>query len=287
MSGEGLTIRLEDDRGIVSRDDGTSSSLDSESASTIRTLAENVQTPIQQTSAVAVASLAEARFVEPRPTAGAASATVELHGPEIRLGTLVRPLQRPFGEVLERRQSERRFRSLGLDDLATLLVHAARVRGWTDSEDGYQMSTRPSPSAGARHPYELEVIIDDIAGVTPGLWWFDAADCRLVHRHIAGARIARALSTVNAAAGLMRNAPATILIVAHFKRTLARYPAGSTLVWRDAGAVAASLHLVASAAGLASCIVGTSGVLESDHEALITDVAAVVVGRRRIGRHRD
>jgi hypothetical protein len=68
--------------------------------------------------------------------------------------------------------------------------------------------------------------------------------------------------------------------VAHPLRTLSRYPEGMSLIWRDAGALLATVHLVASDLGLSSCIVGTSGVLRTDHAGPLgpVDVGAVALG---------
>jgi len=277
------TIRL-DGSGIASRDNGETALLDAETLAILRRLTRGLHTDLRQPTATTHASIAEARQATPQPGVGPPinETTVADVGAEtIPLGPLTKPLDRSFGEVLAGRQSERTLQPLELGDLATLLVHGARVRGWHQSDDGYQMTSRPSPSAGARHPYELMVVVQDVATVAPGLWLFDPARCCLVHRTIDHCTLQTTLAAVNAATGLERSAPATVFVVAHFERTLNRYPAGSTLVWRDLGAVASTLHLVASAAGLASCIVGTAGVLESEESQLRTDGIALVVGKRR------
>lgn len=284
VSEKGWTIRLRETGGLISRDSGETARVKADHVKMLQRLTSDLAADIDQPiTATAAASISEARHVAPQPVSEPAVAGVpaQRSGAEIPLGTFVRSLDRPFGEVLGRRQSDRRFRPLGLDDLATVLYHGARIRGWHESDDGYQMTSRPSASAGGRHPYELIVAVQDVAAVTEGLWLFDAARCSLVRRGIEAGRLQAALSAVNTAAGLTSNAPATIFLVAHFQQTLSRYPSGSTLVWRDIGAVVATLHLVASAAGLASCIVGTGGVLEFDESQLVADGIALVIGRKR------
>jgi SagB-type dehydrogenase family enzyme len=286
VSEEGWTIRSGEAGVLISRDSGETAHIEGDDLNELQRLTRDLPDGIDHpTTAAAAASISEARHIEPRlgSTRPEATAAVDRTGVEIVLGTLVRPLDRPFEEVLASRQSDRRFQHLELGDLATLLYHGSRIRGWHESDDGYQMTSRPSPSAGGRHPYELMVAIDDVAGVTDGLWLFDAARCSLIRREVDAARLQAALSAVNRAAGLTSNAPATLFVVAYFQRTLARYPCGSTLVWRDMGAVATTLHLVATASDLSSCVVGTSGVLEYDESRLVTDGIALVVGRPVLG----
>lgn len=89
------------------------------------------------------------------------------------------------------------------------------------------------------------------------------------------------ISPVIAALRCTQCPPATLFACASFDRTLTRYPQGSTLVWRDAGVLLGYLHLAAFAGGLASCIVGTAGVLPTLpllHGAV--DIGALAVGSR-------
>jgi SagB-type dehydrogenase family enzyme len=277
-----LTIRLDGPRGLVSHDDGETATIEGEAVEEIRLLASDLRTDLRRPTATAIASIAESRHAAPQPGAGPPfndTATVDSSTQPVLLGPRARQLNRPFGDVLARRQSERRFEPLELDDLATVLVHGARIRDWHPSDDGYQMTSRAAPSAGARHPYELMIAAHEVATLPTGLWLFDPATCSLIRQANDHAHH-EALDAVNAAAMLRTPAPATIFLVAHFKRTLNRYPAGSTLVWRDLGAAASTLHLVASAAGLASCIVGTTGVLTLDESNLVADGIALVLGRR-------
>ncbi len=159
-----------------------------------------------------------------------------------------------------------------------MLVPAARVYDWADADDGFQMTRRPVPSAGGRHPCELVIATNEVAGANRGLWWFDSVRCVLVAQP-AHDGVRPALDAVAAAVSLDGDAPATIFVVAHLRRTLSRYPAGTMLVWRDAGAMLATLQLAATAVGLASCIAGTSGVLILEPAELVADVGALVLGR--------
>ena len=80
----------------------------------------------------------------------------------------------------------------------------------------------------------------------------------------------------NALGGL--RPPALLLAVAEPERTLSRYPAGTAHLWRDAGALLTTLHLLAASLDLASCIVGISGVLGHEDAARV-DLGALAFGR--------
>jgi len=68
--------------------------------------------------------------------------------------------------------------------------------------------------------------------------------------------------------------------VADFRRTLLRYPAGTVHVWRDAGALLATLHLCAGDVGLRSVITGGVDLVASESWTETTiDVGALLLGR--------
>jgi hypothetical protein len=54
-------------------------------------------------------------------------------------------------------------------------------------------------------------------------------------------------------------ASVVVWFVADFGRTLARYRHGESLVWRDAGALLATMNLVAEALGMNCCALGATG----------------------------
>ncbi len=275
-----FTVRVTEDSAVASLDDGRSRPLSTAEADAVAAivLTDRKEFTFTESPAAARASLAEAHEAAPRPGFAPPESRRSANGVEIALAPHARPVNRSFGDVLSSRRSLRQFAPLSLNDLATVLVSAGRIVGWTDADDGSQMTLRPAPSAGARHPYELAVAVADVAGLTPGLWLFDPVRCTIA-RHSADGSHRAALNRVAAALAITDAAPATVFVVGSMRQTLSRYPAGSTLVWRDAGAVLATLHLAATAASLASCIVGTAGVLACDEENLVADLGALALGR--------
>jgi SagB-type dehydrogenase family enzyme len=182
----------------------------------------------------------------------------------------------PLRALLERRRSERRLRRPALDAIAAVLVAGARVLAEDKADDGYLRTWRPYPSAGGRHPIDLLVVSPDVDGLAPGAWWFDAWSCELVREanFDIGPPIRAAESIIGSAV------PAIVFAVAMPGRTLERYPNGMSLVWRDAGVVLQTLHLLANDAGLASCILGTTAI--AVREGATCDVGAVALGAQRV-----
>jgi SagB-type dehydrogenase family enzyme len=167
-----------------------------------------------------------------------------------------------------------------LSDLANVLVPAARVQAWWSAPDGFIATERPTPSAGGRHPIDLAIVTRDVSSLQAGNWLFDPYTCELVEDAASLKRGAHAVRSAREVLEGGAEPAATIFAVAHFERTLSRYPGGSCFVLRDAGALLATLQLCAAAASLSSCIVGTVGALRNDlSDAVITDVGALLLGR--------
>jgi SagB-type dehydrogenase family enzyme len=125
----------------------------------------------------------------------------------------------------------------------------------------------------------LLVAAHGVAGLRNGWWSFDAAACSLTTEEIP-TPTDDFLGQQQVLAALQQPPVAAIVIVASFVRTLLRYPAGTVHVWRDAGALLATLHLCATDIGLRSCITGGVGLLRADRwDEMTTDVGAVVLGR--------
>jgi SagB-type dehydrogenase family enzyme len=195
-------------------------------------------------------------------------------GARVALGALVDDASDTLGSVLARRRSERECNPPPLRALATMLVRSLRVVEWRSDPCGYVTSHRPVPSAGARHPIDVHLLAGEVDGLRSGTWQFDPLTCELVQTTGEHEPALRVLGEI-----VGRDAPpAAIVGVAHLDRTLARYPEGLSLVWRDAGALLATLHLCATDLGLSSCIVGATGVLRWDPGASEVDVGSMIVG---------
>lgn len=292
-----LTLRLHGDRGWVSRDDGVTAPLPPHRARQLadelgHLLPDDPGTGLRLTAA-ALASLAEGRHLRPRVSEGLA-ATLGAHpvhalglpadepGPASRLAVAVTDLgrTRPFAEVLATRHSARSFGSLEAGALGTVLARAALTRRAWPGADGFTESSRPTPSAGGRHPLTPVVVSHRVIGLRPGMWLFDTDEAVLRPCRADWSQTDRATRAVTDALHLSTAPPAIVFLVAEPARTLSRYPAGMSLIWRDTGAMLATLQLAAADLRLPSCIVGTTGALfdcDDDPYALI-DTGALALG---------
>ena len=259
----GSVIWLGDGECLLETADGAFSVTDPSLISSIRdcvgdaTVQSNIQLPGSHTAAT-MASLFETANVRP------------YEGPSItpsgtsRFGNMMPRRQVSalpdlgFATVLEGRHSAREFGAPSEAELLALLTHAARSRfGWP-TKDGWTASSRPSPSAGARHPIEIVLAALEVHGLAPGLYWFDPVLCRL--SALAGRDEAQEVAVRAQAALAVDDPPPTVLcLVAELHRALSRYVGAMSLILRDSGALMATTCFVATALGLATCPLGTGG----------------------------
>jgi SagB-type dehydrogenase family enzyme len=158
----------------------------------------------------------------------------------------------PFFEVLARRRTRRTFLPMNTQSLGTLLWHGARVKESGHRELGFALSKRPAPSAGAIHPVHLLLAGESVSGWNLYDPWKHA-----LHRLCAPVGFEEACGSLRQLADL---SGATLLtFVVEPAMSEAKYDNAGSLVWRDAGALQATLGLVAEALGLSWCSLGVTG----------------------------
>jgi len=253
-----LSVRVEGDQAWICDDDGTARTLTPQQAAELAGWWDTAAPDTDPLSATLRAELAQARHAapvqperhfEPQPTTS---------GARIAIGTNVSPIQTPLGAVLDQRVSRRRFGRLFVVQLAALLTHGARVKEVRAAPSGFVDTHRPAPSAGARHPCDLHLIAgDNIYGLDAGAYRFDPVSAELERLDHPPAGPAKALDRIED--GIGARPAAALFLVADLERTFTRYPTGMSLIWRDAGALLATLHLVATALDLHSCVLGSCG----------------------------
>lgn len=169
-----------------------------------------------------------------------------------------------LAHVLEMRRSRTdSSRPLTRLQLLTILTRSFRVIDAGSSEDGTCWSLRPTPSGGAAHPFDLLVSVADVYDIEPGHYVFGPNAISLRRLSIQQSDYADTLSTaIMDASRRQKPAPATICLVANVERTAQRYVATLTILLRDAGALLATMHLVATDLGLHSSIIGSAGHFE-------------------------
>lgn len=175
--------------------------------------------------------------------------------PFLSVITLPRPILRnapQFYKVLASRHSRRNFETpLTSQQLGDLLWHSARTREQRSAANPFWES-RIAPSAGGCHPIHVAVLRHP-----------DTKDLALIYdgRHHAlgvvsaeGIVFTRALCEIAACLPIGRG---TILwFLADMDRTTAKYRNPESLVWRDSGALLATISFVSQAMNLQACGLG-------------------------------
>jgi hypothetical protein len=121
-----------------------------------------------------------------------------------------------------------------------------------NSDLGFPLSQRPAPSAGAIHPIHVVLNFPD-----NDRWWRYDADSHVLIE-IDGQNVLGPLR-VHCAEVLPLNNGLLVLFVAEPGKTLSKYDAGCSLIWRDAGVLLGLMSLTAEALQLNFCPLGITG----------------------------
>ncbi|HUT27339.1 MAG TPA: SagB/ThcOx family dehydrogenase [Methanomassiliicoccales archaeon] len=155
----------------------------------------------------------------------------------------------PLDQTLRSRKSVRDFETgpLALEDLSYLLWAST---GITRRERGFEFRT--APSAGALYPIETYVAVNNVQGVSPGIYHYSITEhsLELVRKGVLGSEVARAALDQ----GMCAKAPVVFIWTAVFERCRWKYGERAyRYVYLDAGHVAQNLALVAVSLELGSC----------------------------------
>jgi SagB-type dehydrogenase family enzyme len=161
-----------------------------------------------------------------------------------------------FFSVLDRRESKCSSTLLSVEQVSDVLWHGCRER----SQIGSHRSHRASPSAGGLHP--IYIVIQRISAVD-GDFLYDAAGHRLLRLHVLEPE---RLKLIKRAELCLPRTPATLFwLVGVPGRTAAKYPSPGFFVERDAGYLAATITLVATATRLCTVPLGATGFPHLNH----------------------
>lgn len=178
-------------------------------------------------------------------------------------------------DLLRCRRTSRQFSGASPSELASWFELSCRVQQCQGSDLGFDLTRRPAPSAGAIHPIHVVLAWPD------GSNWhrYDAFDHALVS--FASQVDPQA---VHAQMQEVLQAPKAtlVLLAAEVGRTEAKYEHAASLVWRDAGALLATMALAAQALSLAFCPLGVTG--EPWVGRLLEQQGLVGVGAAFVGR---
>lgn len=159
-----------------------------------------------------------------------------------------------FFDVLANRKSKRTFSRLEIDDISNILYFSAKTKNIAIKDNGYIVSHRPSPSAGAIHPIDILILTSRIDRVK-SFYYYNAFQHSInklkLSESLTGEFIKHLNSVVEIGEGTL------FWFIAHESRTAAKYENSMSLIWRDAGALIQCIQMVCTALDLNSCGVGT------------------------------
>ena len=163
---------------------------------------------------------------------------------------------RPALEILHRRRSRRTFGPLTDQQLSSLLWFSAKTLATLRESSGFPWRHRPSPSGGGRHPIHILVIAP--TDETSSVYLYEPDGHSLLTLEIPSEAEPRHF--LGALQPVIHPQQGTILwFAADHLRTTSRYEHGESLIWRDAGALLATIGIAAEALDLHCCSYGLTG----------------------------
>ncbi len=167
----------------------------------------------------------------------------------------VSPAATALAETLETRRSQLLPGHAPARPLLEVLHRLGSSRHVTLDDAGRVWQSKPTPSAGGTHSVEPILHTRNALGLQPG--WSRQAGSIFGEIALVGLPGADILTTTLDAALWGKVQPAaTVFAVCDPHLLSDRYPAGSSLLWRDAGAFLMTAHLLMSAHRVSSTIVG-------------------------------
>ena len=156
-------------------------------------------------------------------------------------------------QLVEKRESLRKYldKPLTLEELSFLLWGTQGVKSLTEKP----LSKRTVPSAGSRHPFETYLLVNDVTGLSPGLYRYLALSHKLA-RLPGRENINQMLTKACLMQQHVKTSAVTFIWVAVPHRTVWRYSErGYRYIYLDAGHVCQNLYLLAEAIDCGVCAI--------------------------------
>lgn len=175
--------------------------------------------------------------------------------------------------LLARRVTCRNFdqrRALPLEALAGILQQTLKAQASVEPAPGLVFLKKHVPSAGSLHPTEAYLLLQNVAGVAPGLYHYHPTRHSLRWIEPAGGVLPPARDLL-AGQHWFADAPALLLLVCRFERTLWKYRNHSKVhraMVLDTGHISQALYTAATARGLGAFV--TSAINERDIETMLS-----------------
>lgn len=190
----------------------------------------------------------------PRPDAVKARSGELVSLPAV--GTLRMP-EISLSKAIEQRRSLRKYsaQALTTEELSFLLWATSWARDFRSNEK-MEITLRHVPSAGARHPFETYLLLNNIKGIKPGLYYYHPIKHCLVLLD-EDERISKDIFEGCFRQDMVKSSAVTFIWTAIPYRTTWRYAQrGYRYLYLDAGHVGQNLHLAAEAIKSGACMIG-------------------------------
>lgn len=153
-----------------------------------------------------------------------------------------------------KRKSSRKFKKeeLSLTDISQLLFFSAGIIRKQGSD--WNKSRRAYPSGGARYPLEVYLIVNQVVGLSSGLYHYNVKN-----HDLEVLLIGNFLRKISQSTGQdwIKKAKVILLISAVFSRTCDKYKdRGLRHIFMEAGHMGQNIYLMSTALGLSCCAVG-------------------------------
>ncbi|MBW6513613.1 MAG: SagB/ThcOx family dehydrogenase [Candidatus Syntrophosphaera sp.] len=165
--------------------------------------------------------------------------------------------QIPLHQAIGQRRSLRQYsdKPFTQEELSFLLWTFAWARDFRSNER-IEFTMRNVPSAGSRHPFECYLLINNVEGLKPGLYYYHPLKHCLVLAD-ASETIAPRITTGCLGQEMAANSAVTVILTAIPYRTAWRYQQRSyRYLYIDAGHIGQNIHLAAEALDAGACMIG-------------------------------
>ena len=162
-----------------------------------------------------------------------------------------------LSQAIGQRRSLRKYspEPFSLEDLSYLLWASVWARDFRSNEK-MEITLRNVPSAGARHPFECWVLVNNVTGIKPGLYYYHPVKHCLIKKE-EGEAIGEAVYDGCLRQEMVKNSAVTVILSAVPYRTSWRYgQRGYRYLYLDAGHVGQNIHLAAEALNAGACMIG-------------------------------
>lgn len=164
----------------------------------------------------------------------------------------------PLFNTLKRRQSVRDFsgESISFSQLSRIVYYTwGEISHYKTREFGLLLH-KTSPSAGARHPVETYAVVNNVEGVSPGLYHYSVRDHSL--ELLKAGNFKERCVAYSAGQAWTRNASVFFIMTAVIARTAWKYriPRVYRAFLLDAGHLSQSFLLISNALGLGAFCIG-------------------------------